>query len=156
MANPSSVSPAVFSRRSLLSFLGTAGGAMVLGGTARRVVAWQGHNAIPSFTGPTANPYWNCVGPYVSEPQKAPLILLTDRAVQLETPRSYFQTTLTPNAAFYVRWHLDGIPNSVDLKAWRLHVEGNVSKPASYSLSDLIQKLPAEAITAVNQCSGNS
>jgi len=156
MANPSSVSPSVFSRRSLLSFLGTAGGAMVLGGAARRVVAWQGHSTIPSFTGPTANPYWNCVGPYVSEPQKAPLILLTDRAVQLETPRSYFQTTLTPNAAFYVRWHLDRIPDAVDLRTWRLRVEGNVSKPASYSLSDLIQKFPAEAIIAVNQCSGNS
>jgi DMSO/TMAO reductase YedYZ molybdopterin-dependent catalytic subunit len=156
MASPASVSPFVFSRRSLLRLLGAAGGAVALGATARRVVARQEHTAIPSFTGPAANPYWNCVGPYVSEPQKVPLILLTDRSVQLETPRSYFQTVLTPNAAFYVRWHLDGIPNSVDLKTWRLHVEGNVSKPASYSLGDLIQKFPAEAIIAVNQCSGNS
>jgi len=96
------------------------------------------------------------VGPYVTEPQKAPLLLLTDRGVQLETPRSYFQTAITPNHAFYVRWHLDSIPNAVDLKTWRLQVEGNVAKPVSYSLADLIRKFPAETIAAVNQCSGNS
>jgi DMSO/TMAO reductase YedYZ molybdopterin-dependent catalytic subunit len=111
---------------------------------------------MPSFTGPGASPYWNSVGPYVSEPQKAPLLLLTDRGVQLETPRSYFQTAFTPNHAFYVRWHLDGIPNAVDLKSWRLQVEGNVAKPVSYSVADLIRKFPAETIAAVNQCSGNS
>ncbi len=109
-----------------------------------------------SFTGPGANPYWNSVGPYVSEPQKAPMLLLTDRGVQLETPRSYFQTTITPNHAFYVRWHLDDIPNAVDLKTWRLQVEGNVDKTVSYSLADLMRKFPAETIVAVNQCSGNS
>src|ERR1700739_3951254 len=62
-------------------------------------------------TGPRANPHWNSVGPYVTEPQKAPLLLLTDRPVQLETPRHYFLTPFTPNEAFYVRWHLEGIPN---------------------------------------------
>lgn len=145
------------SRRKLLSFLGAAGGTLALGGVARGSMAAQdGHSAMPSFTGPEASPYWNSVGPYVSEPQKAPLLLLTDRGVQLETPRSYFQTAITPNHAFYVRWHLADIPNSVDLKKWRLQVEGNVAKPVSYSMADLIGKFPAETIVAVNQCSGNS
>lgn len=129
---------------------------MALGAVAHRAAAAQGSLAMPSFTGPESNPYWNSVGPYVTEPQKAPLILLTDRGIQLETPQSYFQTAFTPNHAFYVRWHLDSIPNAVDLKTWRLHVEGNVAKPASYSLADLIRKFPAEMIAAVNQCSGNS
>ena len=110
----------------------------------------------PSFTGPEANPYWNSVGPYVSEPQKAPLILLTDRPVQLETPRAYFETPFTPNQAFYVRWHLDRIPTAVDLKEWRLHIEGNVEKPIAFSLADLMRKFTPETIAAVNQCSGNS
>jgi len=48
------------------------------------------------------------------EPQKVPLILLTDRPVQLETPRHYFRSDFTPSEAFYVRWHLDGIPNAID------------------------------------------
>jgi hypothetical protein len=72
--------------------------------------------AIETFTGPGANSHWNSVGPYVAEPQKVPLILLTDRPIQLETPRHYFRTMFTPNEAFYVRWHLSGISNAVDLE----------------------------------------
>src|SRR6266478_611274 len=92
-----------------------------------------------TFSGLEGNPRWNSVGPYVAEPQKVPLILLTDRPVQLETPRHYFRTTFTPNEAFYVRWHLDGIPNTVDLKTWKLHIEGNVTKPLALTLPELMQ-----------------
>jgi DMSO/TMAO reductase YedYZ molybdopterin-dependent catalytic subunit len=156
MANRPSASSSALSRRSLLSLMGATGGALALGSMQSLSAAAPQHDAVRSFTGPEPNPYWNSVGPYVTEPQKAPLILLTDRGVQLETPRSYFQTTITPNHAFYVRWHLSGIPNSVDLKRWRLHVEGNVAETASYSVADLIQKFPPESVLAVNQCSGNS
>jgi DMSO/TMAO reductase YedYZ molybdopterin-dependent catalytic subunit len=112
--------------------------------------------SLPDFTGPTANSYWNSVGPIVTEPQKAPLILLTDRPVQLETPRDVFLSSFTPNEAFYVRWHLDRIPKMVDLKEWRLRVEGNVNTPLALSFSELTQKFQAETIAAANQCSGNS
>jgi DMSO/TMAO reductase YedYZ molybdopterin-dependent catalytic subunit len=112
--------------------------------------------AIETFTGPGANPHWNSVGPYVAEPQKVPLILLTDRPVQLETPRHYFRTTFTPNEAFYVRWHLDGIPNVVDLKDWKLQIEGHVNKPLALGLTELMQKFKRVSIAAVNECSGNS
>ncbi|HLZ91321.1 MAG TPA: molybdopterin-dependent oxidoreductase [Candidatus Acidoferrum sp.] len=112
--------------------------------------------AVETFTGPRANPHWNSVGPYISEPQKVPLLLLTDRPVQLETPRHYFRTAFTPNEAFYVRWHLEGIPNAVDLKEWRLRIEGDVDKPLAFSLPELMQKFKPVAIAAVNQCSGNS
>jgi DMSO/TMAO reductase YedYZ molybdopterin-dependent catalytic subunit len=112
--------------------------------------------ALEIFTGPGANPHWNSVGPYVTEPQKAPLLLLTDRPVQLETPRHHFSTAFTPNEAFYVRWHLDGIPNNVDLKEWKLRIEGNVDKAQAFSLPELMQKFKSVSIAAVNQCSGNS
>ena len=112
--------------------------------------------SVPDFTGPSANPYWNSVGPIVTEPQKAPLILLVDRPVQLETPRNYFLSPFTPNEAFYVRWHLETLPNSVDLKEWRLHVEGNVGNPLTLSLADLIGRFEPASLAAVNQCSGNS
>lgn len=39
---------------------------------------------------------------------------MTDRPIQLETPRHYFRTVFTPNEAFYVRYHLDEIPNEID------------------------------------------
>ncbi len=111
---------------------------------------------LPSFTGPGPNPYWNSLGPYVAYSQKAPLILLTDRPVQLETPRHYFLSPFTPNAAFYVRWHLDETPTAVDLSEWRLHVEGNVEKPVQFSMADLAGRFKPVSIAAVNQCSGNS
>ena len=148
------------SRRGLLKALGAAGAGLALsrwvgrGTTMAQEPASSG--AIETFTGPGANPRWNSVGPYVTEPQKAPLLLLTDRPVQLETPRHYFSTAFTPNDAFYVRWHREGIPNNVDLKEWRLQIEGNVAKPQAFSLPELMRKFKAVSIAAVNQCSGNS
>jgi DMSO/TMAO reductase YedYZ molybdopterin-dependent catalytic subunit len=115
-----------------------------------------GQQGLPEFTGPEPNPFWNSVGPFVTEPQKVPLILLTDRPVQLETPRPYFLTSFTPNEAFYVRWHLETLPNSVDLKEWRLGVEGKIEKPLTLSLPDLFTRFKAVSVAAVNQCSGNS
>ncbi len=148
------------SRRNLLKNWGMTGASLALagwrGGAAAAAQEPSGAKTIETFTGPGANPHWNSVGPYVSEPQKAPLILLTDRPVQLETPRHYFQTAFTLNEAFYVRWHLDGIPNGVDLKEWKLRVEGNVAKPQAFSLPELMQKFKPASLAAVNQCSGNS
>jgi DMSO/TMAO reductase YedYZ molybdopterin-dependent catalytic subunit len=148
------------SRRSLLKVLGLAGGGLAAGGWPRDGAAMAQDpprtTALETFTGPGANPHWNSVGPYLSEPQKAPLILLTDRPVQLETPRHYFRTAFTPNEAFYVRWHLEGIPNRVDLEQWKLQVAGNVKKSLALSLSDLTDKFKPVSVAAVSQCSGNS
>ena len=148
------------SRRALLKTLRMAGSGIAFGRWLEPDVMMAQElapgKAIETFSGPGANPRWNSVGPYVAEPQKVPLILLTDRPVQLETPRHYFRTTFTPNEAFYVRWHLEGIPNAVDLKNWKLQVEGNVNKPTALSLSDLMQKFKPASLAAVNQCSGNS
>src|SRR6516162_6776607 len=55
-------------------------------------------------------------------PEKTDLILRTDRPPQLETPLRYFREDLTPNEAFYVRWHLEGIPTSIDPAAFRLRL----------------------------------
>ena len=146
------------SRRALLKLLGAGGGALALGswGALRETVQDEAARQMPSFTGPGANEYWNSVGPISTYPQKLPLILLTDRPVQLETPRQFFLSDITPNSAFYVRWHLDEIPNSVDLSEWRLRVEGNVEKPLTLSISDLLSQYKPVSVTAVNQCSGNS
>src|SRR6202140_2229307 len=148
------------SRRGLLKILGMAGSGIAASRwlAPELTMAQQParEKAMETFTGPGANPHWNSVGPYITGPQKAPLILLTDRPVQLETPRHYFRTAFTPNEAFYVRWHLEGIPNAVDLKNWKLQIEGNVNKPVALSLTELMQKFKAVSLAAVNQCSGNS
>jgi DMSO/TMAO reductase YedYZ molybdopterin-dependent catalytic subunit len=147
-------------RRSWLRLLGATSGALAFGNALAAPVAdaQEGVTLKPlqNFTGPGANPYWTSVGPFVIEPQKTPLVMLTDRPVQLETPRNVFLSPFTPNEAFFVRWHLDRIPNAVDLKEWRLHIEGNVNRPLTLSLSDLMRKFRVETVAAVNQCSGNS
>lgn len=89
-------------------------------------------------------------------PQKTDLILLTDRPPQLETPLKYFESDLTPNDAFFVRWHLSGIPTSVDVQSFRLEVEGHVNQPLSLSLADLRKQFEAVSLVALCQCSGNS
>jgi DMSO/TMAO reductase YedYZ molybdopterin-dependent catalytic subunit len=145
------------SRRALLRAAGVLG-VGALGGIG---TAWPQEIAPPlkpitTFTGPGGNPYWNSVGGFAVYPQKEPLILLTDRPVQLETPREYFLNPITPNQAFFVRWHLDKIPTGVNLSEWRLHVEGNVARPLHVSLLDLLTRHEPVSIVAVNQCSGNS
>jgi DMSO/TMAO reductase YedYZ molybdopterin-dependent catalytic subunit len=92
----------------------------------------------------------------VRYPEKTELILLTDRPPQLETPLRYFSTDLTPNDAFFVRWHLSGIPTTVDLRTFRLEVGGHVSKPLSLSLQDLQSKFEPVSVVALGQCAGNS
>jgi DMSO/TMAO reductase YedYZ molybdopterin-dependent catalytic subunit len=94
--------------------------------------------------------------PLAQFPGKDPLILLTDRPPQLETPLHYFRQDLTPNEAHFVRWHLSGIPTEVDPKTWRLSLGGAVKHPLSVSLDDLHNKFEAVSVIAVNQCSGNS
>lgn len=84
------------------------------------------------------------------------MLMLTDRPVQLETPRNYYLNAITPNDAFFVRWHLETLPNEVDLSTWRLRIDGNVDKPLELSFPDLLRKFKPVTLTAVNQCSGNS
>lgn len=88
-------------------------------------------------------------------PGKTDLILLTSRPPQLETPMKYFEEAITPNEAFYVRYHIPP-PKEVDLSKWRLRVTGSVDKPLELSFDDLQSKFPRTSIVAVNQCSGNS
>jgi DMSO/TMAO reductase YedYZ molybdopterin-dependent catalytic subunit len=92
----------------------------------------------------------------VRYPQKTELILLTDRPPQLETPPRYFTTDLTPNDAFFVRWHLSGVPTSVDTRRFRLRVDGHVHNPLSLSLHKLSTKFEPVSLVALCQCAGNS
>ncbi len=88
-------------------------------------------------------------------PQKVALRAINDRAPCLETPWQYFRHDLTPNEAFYVRWHLEAVPTHVELRTWRLRVDGHVERPLELSMEDL-RRMEAVSLVAVNQCSGNS
>jgi DMSO/TMAO reductase YedYZ molybdopterin-dependent catalytic subunit len=156
------MNPSRISRRRLLQGIACGGSCIATCFAETRGLVGQHQqtpadpHSTPSFTGPSRNPYWNSTGPFVDYPQKLPLILLTDRAPQLETPRHYFQSAFTPNEAFYVRWHLDEIPNTVDLAAWKLRIEGSVQRQLNFSMNDLLTRFKPASVVAVNQCSGNS
>lgn len=95
--------------------------------------------------------------PLIRYPGKRALIRVHSRPPHLETPFSVFnEGPLTPNDAFFVRYHLANIPLSVDPLTYRLTVGGTVSTPLSLSLDDLKSLGEPVELVAVNQCSGNS
>jgi DMSO/TMAO reductase YedYZ molybdopterin-dependent catalytic subunit len=129
-------------RRQFLGTLG-AGGAWLAGGPSARPVRAE---ADPILTG----------RPLVRYPEKTDLLLLTARPAQLETPMRYFDRAITPNEAFFVRYHIYPTPTHVDLATWRLRVTGLVDRPLELSMDELRTQFPRAAVTAVAQCSGNS
>src|SRR5437660_5977604 len=101
-------------------------------------------------------PFDNGERPLVKYPQKRPMIGLTSRPPQLETPFSIFNDgPITPNNAFFVRYHLAGVPLDIDADKFTLEIKGKVDRALKLSLKE-IKKLRAVELVAVNQCSGNS
>ena len=110
-----------------------------------------------SLAATESQPFGNGTRELVAYPQKRPLMRITTRPPHLETPFAIFNDgAITPNDAFFVRYHLAGIPLSVDLTTYRLKVGGKVSKELSLSMSDLKAMAAPVEVVAVNQCSGNS
>lgn len=113
--------------------------------------------AAPALAQDVHLPFANGDRPLVKLPQKRPLIALTTRPPQVETPFAVFdQGIITPNDAFFVRYHLSGLPDTIDPATFRLSLGGHVERPLSLSLSALKHDFPVHEIVAVNQCSGNS
>ena len=101
-------------------------------------------------------PFGNGERPLISYPGKRALLQMTARPPQLETPFSVFdEGVITPNDAFFVRYHLADIPTAINPERFQLEVKGHVGSPLTLSLRDL-KAMPATEIVAVNQCSGNS
>ena len=73
---------------------------------------------------PLTYPFDNGGRELVAYPQKRPLIVLTARPPQLETPFAVFnEGLLTPNDAFFVRYHLANIPfGDIDPDTWTVEV----------------------------------
>jgi sulfite dehydrogenase len=130
------------SRRRFLRTLGVSGASLAAGGPVSS--AWG--QADPILAG----------RPLVRYPEKTDLILLTARPAQLETPMRYFDRAITPNEAFFVRYHIYPTPASVDLDTWRLRIGGLVDRRLELSMDELRTRFPRAAVTAVAQCSGNS
>jgi len=91
-------------------------------------------------------------------PEKRPMIVLTSRPPQLETPWEVFNDGLiTPNDAFFVRYHNAGLPTSIDSDKHVIKIGGNaVGKPYEITVPELRSQFRSVELIAVNQCSGNS
>src|SRR5436305_1278232 len=91
-------------RRRLLGALG-----------AGAVLGSPGATRLPAAAESYTLPFANGQRPLVQYPQKRPLIVLTARPPQLETPWDVFnEGVVTPNDAFFVRYHLAGVPTNID------------------------------------------
>ncbi len=135
-------------RRRFLQTAGLLTAGTAAAGVITRALAAEGRITLPFENGERA---------LVAYPQKRPLILLTARPPQLETPFSVFnEGVLTPNDAFFVRYHLSDIPTKIDPATFRLRVHGKVNTPLELSLDELKRLGTPMEVVAVNQCSGNS
>ncbi len=105
-------------------------------------------------------PFDNGERPLVKYPQKRPLLRLTTRPPQLETPFEVFnESLLTPNDAFFVRYHLTNAPPPASLlqaDQFKLKIAGAVNQPLTLTVAELQQRFTPVELAAVNQCSGNS
>src|ERR1041384_3510915 len=92
-------------------------------------------------------PFENGQRPLVQYPQKRPLIQLTARPPQLETPFTVFaENIVTPNDAFFVRYHLSLSPPSPAVlkpEAFRVAIKGLVERPLRLSVAELKQQFEA-------------
>src|SRR5258708_17305985 len=86
---------------------------------------------------------------------RVPLIKKPLRPPNCGTRIEYFRTPLTPNRAFFVRWHLAAIPQ-IAVKDWSLSVGGeSAERQINFTLNQLRKEFKAAQVTAVCQCSGN-
>jgi sulfite dehydrogenase (cytochrome) subunit A len=115
-------------------------------------------SALAQSAGDLEQPFANGSRKLVAFPEKRPLIVLTTRPPQLETPFAVFNEGLiTPNDAFFVRYHNAGLPTSIDADTHVIKIGGNAAgKPFQVSVADLRTNFKPVEIVAVNQCSGNS
>lgn len=131
-----------------------AGGAGLLAGAG---LGLAGRSALAQAA--TAElPFANGARRLVAYPEKRPLIVLTSRPPQLETPFEVFNEGLiTPNDAFFVRYHHAGIPTAIDGDRHVIRIGGSaVAKPFELSVAELRTQFEPMELTAVKQCSGNS
>lgn len=81
------------------------------------------------------------------------MIIREKEPANLEMPFGLLDGWTTPNEQFYIRSHFP-VPE-VELKSWRLKIEGAVAQPLEFSYDELCA-LPAQTFPATLECAGNS
>jgi DMSO/TMAO reductase YedYZ molybdopterin-dependent catalytic subunit len=129
---------------------------LLLGGSSALAGSVLGCQTLAQTT--VEQPFVNGKRNVVAFPEKRPLIVVTTRPPQLETPFEVFNDGIvTPNDAFFVRYHNAAIPTSIDGDAHVVKVGGNAAgKQVKFTVAELRSQFKPIEYLAVNQCSGNS
>src|SRR5213083_2308934 len=128
----------MISRRQVL----TAAGASALAGSGIAAPKFFAAYAANAQLDPALPEGLRSAATLESLPGKKPLIKLSYRPPNYETPIEYFRTPITPNDEFFVRYHLSDIPE-VDAKTHKIAVGGDgANRQAEINFDDL-KKLPA-------------
>ena len=109
-----------YKRRHLMQRLAGAGALAALGSRAWAAVGGSGELGFSELADGTLAEQM-----LYALPGKLPLIKKTFRPPNFETPIQYFRTPITPNNAFFVRYHLAGIPQPMKAADWSLSVGGD-------------------------------
>ncbi len=134
------------SRRDFLKV--SAGGLLLAGGVRGAGFAHAASDSLPAGTIETAQLF--------SLPGKLPLIKKSFRPPNFESPISYLNAAFTPNDAFFVRYHLAGIPDAVDVANWKLKISGeSLERPLELTYENLTHDFESVEMAAVCMCSGN-
>jgi DMSO/TMAO reductase YedYZ molybdopterin-dependent catalytic subunit len=80
------------------------------------------------------------------------MIVREKEPLNLEMPFASLNNFLTPSDRFFIRSHF-AIPE-VDLKTWRLHMEGEVAKPLKISFEEL-KEMASITVPVTLECAGN-
>ncbi len=86
---------------------------------------------------------------------KPRLRIVEDEALNAEAGPADLDPFLTPFDAFFVRNNGFLPPEPADPDAWSLVVDGEVERPASWTVAELRRAFPAVTVTAVLECAGN-
>ena len=142
----------MLTRRSLIE---AAGAGVALGGSALglpRIFAAQAEG-VPVSPGIPAGAAAEAA--LEALPGKKPLIRLSYRPPNYESPLDYFRTPITPNDQFFIRYHLSNIPETIDPATYRIEIGGDGANGQTELTLDDLKKMTAYEVVAVNQCSGN-
>ena len=89
----------------------------------------------------------------INLPGEDRMIVRSARFFDLETPVEYLNVWLTPVPHFFVRNHMHE-PSELDAATWRLTVGGEVERPITLSLSELV-KFDSHSVVNTLECAGN-
>jgi DMSO/TMAO reductase YedYZ molybdopterin-dependent catalytic subunit len=138
--------------RSRRQFLKASAGSLLLAGASRWAPSADAGNEIEPASLPAGTLESAQFGSLTG---KLPLIKKSFRPPNFETPVNYFNELFTPNNAFFVRYHLAGIPG-IDAAQWKLTIAGeSVEKPFEIGYEKLTTDFDVVEVAAVCMCSGN-